>query len=174
MKFYGLFLLLFLKGFFLFGQHEEGHFYRHRIAPLMGYVFVPEETGSETTNSVRLIPTFGIDYEFKLHPRWALGWFNDIELSSYVIEYHSHEEALVRENAFITALCLVYSPVHRLALYAGPGYELETHQNFAVIRVGIEYEIPIPDNWDLAFGLSWDHKEVYNSVGITVAFGKRL
>lgn len=157
------------------GQNNESEIeHRHRIAPLLGYVFVPEETSNETGGSARLIPTFGVDYEYRIHPKFALGWFNDIELSSYLIEYEDEGEYLQREYAFISAICLVYSPFNRFAIFAGPGYEFEHHQNFRVFRVGVEYEILMPDDWDVAFGLSFDHKEVYNSFGITIAFGKRF
>ena len=155
-------------------EHEEP-FYRHRIAPLMGYVFVPEETDLIDGSSFRLIPTFGIDYDFSFNRKWAIGWFNDIEASSYIIEYDDGKvEQLEREYLIISTICLIYTPVKHFTVYAGGGMEFERHQNFAVIRIGTEYEIPIRNNWDVAFGLSFDHKEVYNSYGFTVAFGKRF
>ena len=147
---------------------------KNRIAPLMGYVFVPEQVEDED-GMLRIVPTFGVDYERILSEKWAIGSFNDLELSSYFIKDPEEESGVLkREFVFITTICAIYTPVEYWTVYVGAGYEFETHQNFAVFRLGTEYEIPIRNDWDVAFGLSWDHKQVYNSIGFTVAFGKRF
>ena len=33
---------------------------------------------------------------------------------------------------------------------------------------------PLPGDWDIAIGVSYDYKEVYDSFGIGVSFGKRF
>jgi hypothetical protein len=155
-------------------QEQEETKLKNRIAPLLGYVFVPEEVENES-GKFRLVPTFGLDYERMITDKFSIGLFNDFEASAYFIKDPEAEEGVLeREYVFITTLCLIYSPVERWTVYVGGGYEFEVHENFAVLRLGSEYEIPIRNNWDVAFGLSWDHKQIYNSVGFTVAFGKRF
>jgi hypothetical protein len=139
----------------------------------MGYCFVPEQLGSDGENVVRAIPTFGLDYSRWITPKFGLGSFNDIELSTYVIDVEGDDgDYLAREYAFITTICLIYSPFEDFTVYGGGGYEFEKHHNFAVIRLGVEYEIPIRNDWDVSFGLAFDHKEVYNSLSFAVCFGK--
>jgi hypothetical protein len=168
-----LLFLSFLLFTFLGVAQEEGESKRHRIAPLVGYVFVPEDVDNKDGSNVRIVPTFGLDYDFRLAPRWAIGLYNDIELNSYFISYQGGE-LLQREHVFISTLCVIFSAAEGWSVYAGGGYEFEKHHNFAVLRLGTEYEIPIRNDWDVAFGLSFDHKEVYNSIGFTIAFGKRF
>ena len=53
--------------------------------------------------------------------------------------------------------------------------EFETHENYYVIRAGIELEFEISNNWDLSPGLIYDLKEtIYDSWTIGVAIGKRF
>ena len=172
--------LLFLTiAFFIslavFGQEESEEIKKNRIAPLMGFVFIPEQINEEGDHLVQIIPTIGLDYERHLVGKWSIGLYNDLELNSYQIkDPRNNTETLTREFVFVSTLCVIYSPIEQWTVYTGIGYEFETHENFEVFRVGTEYEIPIKNDWDCAFGLSWDHKEIYNSIGYTVAFGKRF
>ena len=141
----------------------------------MGYVFVPEEVNENDQSQIRIIPSFGLDYERVISPKWSIGLFNDVELSSYFINDPNQESGVLkREFVFITTLCAVYTIMDYWTVYGGAGYEFESHENFFVTRIGTEYEIPIRNNWDATFGLSWDHKEVYNSIGFNIAFGYRF
>jgi len=170
-------IALTLIPFFLSAQEteRESQGKKNRIAPVLGYTFVPEEIADDDKGQFRVIPTFGIDYERKLGNKWALGLFNDIELTSYLISDEAEESGLLeRDFVFITTIVVIYSIKEQWTVFGGGGYEFEKNKNFAVMRLGTEYEIPIRNEWDVAFGLNWDYKEVYQSLGFTVAFGKRF
>ena len=165
-------LILLVASLSIFAQEASEK--KNRIAPLVGYVFVPEQIEEGGTEG-RIIPTFGVDYERILSPKWAIGSFNDIELSSYFITDPDEDAGVLkREVVFITTICAIYTIMDYWTVYGGAGGEFETHKNFFVVRVGTEYEIPIRNEWDVTLGLSLDHKEVYNSIGFTIAFGKRF
>lgn len=174
--FLSIFFLCFLSaGSFAQEEQEEGReIKKNRISPLIGYVFVPEQI-EEIGAQARIIPTIGLDYERRLSEKWAIGSFNDLELSSYFIKDDQEDEGVLeREFVFISTICAIYTPIEYWSVYLGAGYEFEKNKNFFVARLGTEYEVPIRNDWDVAFGLSWDYKEVYNSIGFTIAFGKRF
>jgi hypothetical protein len=140
----------------------------------MGYVLVPDQV-EDTDGKIRIVPSFGLDYIRILSPKWAIGLINDIELSSYYIHDPKEESGVLeREFAFISSVCVFYNILDEWTVFVGAGYEFETNQNFFATRLGTEYEVPIRNDWDVSFGLNWDYKEIYNSFGFNVAFGKRF
>ena len=172
MRFYTIITLLFFANT-LFAQ--EDYKPKNRAAAVMGYVFVPQQVDENDKSSFRLVPVFGLDYERVLTNKWAMGVYNDVELSSYFIDDPNAESGVLqREFVFISTLCAIYSITDYWTVYGGAGYEFEVNKNFVVGRIGSEYEVPIRNEWDVTFGLSWDYKEIYNSIGFQIAFGKRF
>jgi hypothetical protein len=43
-----------------------------------------------------------------------------------------------------------------------------------VWKFGVEYGFPLPGDWDVAIGVSYDYNGVYTSFGVGVSFGKRF
>jgi len=151
---------------------------KNRLAVLVGYGFVPKGEPGEGREGVTVIPALGVDYERWVHPRFAIGWYNDFQLSTFVVERqgdHAEEDKfLEREYAFVTAVVGVFEVVEGLAVFAGPGYELETTKNFFVFKIGAEYGFPLPNLWSLAIGGSYDIRDSYDSWGIGISIGKRF
>ena len=171
------------------GGHESGPFKRHRIAFLTGNTIVPSGGENEDRIGTVVVPTIAIDYEYWLSRKVAIGWYNDFTLSTFVVETNREPEedhgaqsdsseggteVVEREPTFLTALVVIWEPVHRLAVYTGGGKEFETNEDFWVWKIGLEYSFPLPGDWDIAIGGSYDYKEVYDSFGVGVSFGKRF
>ena len=165
---FGLILTLFQSA-----KAQEEHFSRHRIAPLVGYIFVPEQRDYIEEKAFSIIPAIGLDYEYRVTEKWGIGSYNDIELTNYYIVTDDNSY-LERERVFITAVCVFFEVGENMSAYAGGGYEMDVHENFFVYRAGVEYKVDIRKGWDTAFGLSFDFKEVYKSFGFTIAFGKKF
>jgi hypothetical protein len=68
----------------------------------------------------------------------------------------------------------IFEPVPRLTLYTGAGYEFEEEENLPVWKLGVEYSFPLQHDWDIALSVAYDYKEIYDSVGMGISFGKRL
>jgi len=171
------------------GEHESGPFKRHRIAFLTGNTIVPSGGENEDRIGTVLVPTIGIDYEYWLSRKVAIGWYNDFTLSTFVVETSREPEedhgaqsdsseggteVVEREPTFLTAIVVVWEPVHRLAVYTGAGREFEASEDFWVWKIGLEYSFPLPNDWDIAIGGAYDYKEVYDSFGVGISFGKRF
>ena len=157
------------------GEHESGEedFKRHKIIFMYGTTWVPQGDPHGERPGLMVVPTLGVDYEFWLTHKIALGVLNDFELSSYVVEGHEGEE-FEREYAYVLVVAFIYEPIPNLSLFLGPGGEFEKNHNFFVFRVGAEYGIPIRNHWDVGFSVSYDYKDEYDSVGFGVLFGKRF
>jgi hypothetical protein len=55
--------------------------------------------------------------------------------------------------------------------YAGPGYELEGHENLFFMKFGTEYGIELTEKFELGLNLQYENKfEVYDSFTFGVAF----
>jgi hypothetical protein len=171
------------------GEHESGPFKRHRIAFLTGNTIVPSGGENEDRIGTVVVPTVAIDYEYWFSRKLALGWYNDFTLSTFVVETNREPEedhgagaqssdggteVVEREPTFLTALVIIWEPVHRLAVYTGGGKEFETNEDFWVWKIGLEYSFPLPKDWDIAIGGAYDYKDVYDSFGVGISFGKRF
>jgi len=96
-------------------------------------------------------------------------------LQQYKVEKHGSHEEILRENPVGLAGMVLFKPNHRLILMAGYGIEVEKHENFQMIRAGVEYGIPLPKHWELGFSLEFDYKiNTYSSLMFGVGFSKML
>jgi len=152
------------------GQFGKGH----RLTPLAGYAFI-DNSFSEETNYIRVVPAFGINYDYFINSIWGLGIHSDILLQQFKIEKHGHDEKIGRENPIALCGMFLYKPHHRWTTFAGYGVEIEKHENFQLIRIGAEYGIELPKHWELGFSLEFDYKpDAYNSLLFGIGFSKIL
>ena len=171
-----LLFLLVLSTSSLVAQDEgkNDKFKRHRVALFLGNAHVPAGNPDTGRNGAIIAATWGLDYEYWFHPKWAFGIYNDIELRTYVVN-NGNIIDLEREYPFITSLVLVYVPWKTFSIYAGPALEIERNQNFYVTKIGMEYAFELPNNWDLAPGLSYDSKEgEYGTWSFGFSLGKKF
>ena len=56
----------------------------------------------------------------------------------------------------------------------GPGYELEKHESFPIFRMGVDYHIPVKDEWFVPVALIYDIKEGYSSWSVCLGGGIRF
>ena len=141
---------------------------RHHVTLFTGYTWVPQ--GETEGTSVVIVPTIGIDYTYWVSHAFALGVVNDFELSTYVIET-SDGSPLVREFTYVGAAVAKYEPVRGLAFFAGPGVELETHENFFIVKLGLEYAFARSDRWHTSITFGYDFNVEYHtwSLGVSVS-----
>lgn len=85
------------------------------------------------------------------------------------------ETNLKRTYPFASAVCMHYHALHHWSFYAGPGYELEGHENLFLVRLGTEYSFEISENFEIALNLIYENKEeVYDTWTFGIAFNKVL
>jgi hypothetical protein len=181
----GDFLLLVLQFFVvpsLHGQEDEdvpAHDHgtkgsHHSISLMIGHTHIPKGVNGINRDEALIIPSWGLNYDFHLNEKWAIGWHNDMEISTYVIE-EADGDVYERERPIITAIVGIFKPGKKVGLLAGFGREFEKHRNFWVFRAGVEVEIEINESWELIPSFIYDQKEaVYYSWAIGLAVARRF
>ena len=146
----------------------------HKITLVMAYSFI-DNSFSDQANGILIVPTFGFNYDYFFNARWGVGIHTDILLQQYKVEKHGSHEEILRENPVGIAGMVLFKPNHRWTLMAGYGVEVEKHENFQMIRTGVEYGIALPKHWELGFSLEFDYKiKTYSSLMFGVGFSKML
>jgi hypothetical protein len=151
---------------------EAHHSSGHKITLLVANSLINNSL-SEQSNGILIIPTFGINYDYFINPKWGLGLHTDILLQQFKIEKHGSKEEIIRENPVGIAGILLFKPHHRWTLMAGYGVEVEKHENFQMIRTGVEYGIELPRCWELGLSLEFDYKiKTYSSLMFGIGFSR--
>ena len=157
-------------------EHQSDHhseFSPHRIGVLMGYGIISGAVDKNGNKTPLIIPLIALDYEYWFNHKIGLGLLNDLELSSYAVEYQDLEY-LERSYAFITSIIFLYEPIKNWVLFAGPGYEFEGHHNFPLLKIGTEIGKTFEGGWGLGFALSFDIKEENSAMSLGLAASKRF
>ncbi len=179
MKFFNLFLAIV---FFLilshnsYAQHhatEEKHDATHfKTSLVLGYTYLPTTTskGRETV----VLPSIGFDIEYWFSSSFSLGLHNDIELLVFEVE---NEGSMIVEREFplLITLDAIWKPFPHWVFYMGPGAEIETNENFFVVRAGVEYELETPHHWEFFPTFFYDIRhDAYNTFTVGFGIGKRF
>jgi hypothetical protein len=153
-------------------QHHNCEKNRHRLALEIGSAYIPDGFESEQGDKDLFVPTIGMEYQYFIDKKWALGVMADVELGEYLVPFG--QDVLNRNKVFILTVVGVYEIMTHWEIFAGGGTEFEDHHNLGVLRIGTAYEFLLGKEWDLSPGLSYDYKEEYHSWGIVFSFGKKF
>jgi hypothetical protein len=146
----------------------------HSLTLVMASAFIPNSF-SDNSNDVLIVPAYGLNYDYQISSKWGLGVHTDILLQQFKIEKHDSNEEVVRENPVSIAAILFFKPHHRWKIIGGYGIEIEKNENFQLIRLGIEYGIELPKNWELGFTFENDFKiNGYYTMLLGIGFTKKL
>lgn len=152
-------------------EHLEKR-HQHHLAVMLGHTHVPKGFQSATASKAIIIPSWGLNYDFRLGEKWSIGLHNDMEIATYIITKDNGDE-LERERPIIVSVMGGFNPWKSLILEAGVGREFEKHENFWVYRFGIGYDVHIAGDWDLIGGFVVDLKEnLYDAWSLSLGIGK--
>jgi hypothetical protein len=173
-KFLLLLLVISSIAEFVTAQETENKEFKPKIrgAIMMANTHVPHAT--EGGKELAVIPTWGFDVDYFFHPRWSVALQGDVKFQSFEVE-GDNGVLLERTNPIAFTGVIHYHALRHWSFYAGPGYELERHENFFLIRVGTEYSFEITEDFEIALNLIYENKEeVYDAITFGVAFNKKL
>ena len=167
----GFLLIAIVFTAFINARAQEGSQSKHLISGVIGATFIPAAKNLGTSNINGLfVPIVGLEYFYKLNPKWDLGIMTNLELDKYYIV----DEELFRENAIIVSLLGMYKLSDYWSLFTGGGVEIESHRSLAVFRFGTEYTIETKGNWVILPKLYFDFKANYPTWSFSIAFGRKL
>lgn len=172
-------IIIFLGLAFKASSHKDEHdstsrhdHLNHRITLVVANAFI-NNSFEDQTNGILIVPAFGFNYDYFFNEKWGLGIHSEILLSQFKVEKHASDTEIVRENPIALCGMLLFKPHHRWIIFTGYGVEVEKQENFQLVRIGAEYGIELPINWELGFSLEFDYKpEAYNSLVFGIGFSK--
>lgn len=156
---------------------EEGHT-RHEVAVLLAHTHVAEGYNVDGELTWRSLPSFGLNYNFWLSHRWAIGLHTDLITETFVVEENLNADEAVtveRSHPIAPALMATYRPHTHFAFTLGAGQEFAKEGDLALMRAGVEYAIHLGGHWETSGSLAYDFRfNAYDSwtlgIGVTRTF----
>lgn len=166
-------------------HHAESHdaHKKHVISASINHTVIFGGVKDGNTSSITL-PSFGLNYTYAFNHKWAIGLHNDIILEDFVVKESStfqtssgseEGEIAVIERGTPVAACIVgiYKPLPYLGLMAGFGREFSSHEDYSVIRLGLETPVHLPNNWEVFGIVSYDIMiDAYESLTYGIGIAK--
>ena len=164
--------------------HHEVH-KKHLISASLNHtvIFSAIKDGEAASNII--LPSFGLNYTYSFNHKWAIGLHNDIILEDFIVKGNetdqsksnskSNEDNAIIERETPVAACImaIYKPIPNLGLMAGLGREFSSHEDYTVIRFGIEAPYHLPNNWELFGVVTYDiNIDAYQSLTYGIGIGK--
>ena len=151
-------------------QENEYAEKKHSLVLIMSHTQIAEglENGEKKWIS---LPSWGIDYNYEINERWAIGLHNDIVVERFAVKHFNGTE-IERSTPFASTFVGMFKPVKNFSLVFGAGGEFSKEENLFLIKAGIEYAYRFHNNWELIANLTNDLKiNTYNSwsIGFGVA-----
>ena len=144
------------------------------IAFFTGNSWIPEGRSHETgEKQTVIVPTFGLDYEFKLSAVWSLGTYNDLQIVNISVE-EGDGTLLERENTTTFTLGGSCRFGERMKVELSGGVETDAHETLKVGRIAYEFGFELPDRWELGISASYVLKDFYDVFGLGLVIGKRF
>jgi hypothetical protein len=161
------------------GKEDEAFHPYHQIALVISHAQVFEGRDIEGNKKVLSLPSWGIDYTYRFHPKWAIGLHTDIIVEKFEVEKHLESggegEVLERSYPVAPAFMGIYKATEHWSFLLGIGGEFAKEENFALTRAGIEYGSKLPKGWEVFGALNYDFKwTAYDTWTIGIGIAKKL
>jgi len=162
-------------------HHEENK--RHLISAAINHTAVFNALKNGETKRITL-PSFSLNYTYFFNEKWAIGLHNDIILEDFVVTKSGTTKAtsgsedpdvvgINRGTPIAAAIVGIYKPIPRLGFFAGFGREFSSHEDYDVVRFGVESPYHLPNHWELFGFASYDIMiNAYESLTYGIGIGK--
>ena len=163
------------------GQNDSAHSFHphHMIGLVLSHTQINHGVQANNKTKWLSLPSWGINYNYKFSPQWAIGLHNDIIVEDFAVEEHLRSgggsTVLERSYPVATAVMASFKPGKYFSYLFGAGGEFAHTGNLLLVRLGIEYSYHISKKWELNANIVNDLKiNAYNSwaigLGITRVF----
>jgi len=164
-------------------NHHEVH-KKHIISASVNHTVIFSAIKNGENKTSISLPSFGINYTYGFNHKWGIGLHSDIILEDFVVkgdgsglersETETNNTAIIERGTPISAaIVVIYKPIPYLGLVAGAGREFSSHEDFTVIRFGIEAPYHLPHNWEIFGILTYDiNIDAYQSLTYGIGIGK--
>lgn len=159
-------------------EKEEVFHPHHQIGLVLSHSHVFEGIDADGNRSVLSLPSWGIDYTYSFHPKWAVGLHTDLIIEKFKVEKNlGDEEIIERSYPIAPAVMTIYKPGRHWSFLFGMGGEFAKEENFVLTRAGVEYSAELPKKWEVfgtfGYDFRWDAYDTWTiGIGIAKSFGK--
>ena len=159
-----------------FAQHEshpDVHAMKgtHRLTLGLAHTHISNGRIHEKTEWLTS-PSWALNYDYWISNMWAIGLQNDLIFETFLIENADGEE-IEREFPLAVVPVAIFKPGKHFSFIGGIGTEFAVSGNLTLTRLGVEYGLLLPKNWEAGIALVWDNAwDHYNSWGIAFTFSK--
>ena len=147
-------------------QHESHHLH-HALSGSINHTIIFSGVKNGETQTSVFVPSFGLNYTYFFNNKWGLGLHNDIILEDFLVKGESSDDPATRSNdeeitviergrPISMAIMGVYKVIPNLGIMAGAGMEFSQHEDYAVIRFGLEAPVHLPKNWEIFGTVTYD------------------
>jgi hypothetical protein len=166
-------------------QHVSHH-KKHALSASINHTIIFSGVKNGETQTSVFVPSFGLNYTYFFNNKWALGLHNDIILEDFLVKGESSgdpvakssdEEITVIERGRPVSMAImgIYKPIQNLGIMAGAGMEFSSHEDYAVIRFGLEAPVHLGQTWEIYGTITYDIMiDAYTSltygIGLVILF----
>ena len=129
----------------------------HRLTVVLGHSHLSEGIQDNGKKGWKTVPSTGIDYDYWIHNKWAIGVQTDIVIEDFEVEDHNHT-VIERSKPLSTVAVAIFKPGEHISFLAGMGGEFAKEENFALTRLGIEAGWEMKNHWEFGISLLYDIK----------------
>lgn len=170
-------------------KEHEGHHKKHSISAVIGHTHIKSGVKNNSGDNWMALPSFGLNYNYSFNEKWGIGLHNDIIIEEFIVEDTNAAEhqlehknlkneepeipGIERNKPIASAIMITYKPFKHVAFLVGGGMEFSEHENFALIRLGMEFPFHIPNDWEIFGVTAFDiNIDAYNSFTFGIGIAK--
>jgi hypothetical protein len=138
---------------------------KHSILFIISHTQINEGLDENGKKQWLSLPSWGLNYNYSLSKKWAIGMHTDIVVEDFIVDNHSKQNAVIeRSYPIASAIVISFKPGKDFSFLLGSGAEFSKGNNFLLIRAGLEYGLHINKNWEFIANIINDYKfSAYNS-----------
>lgn len=143
----------------------------HRLTVGLGHTHVSRGQVEGQTRWLAM-GSWTLNYDHWITDTWAAGLQNDMVLETFVVE-HGNNEVLERAYPISIVPVALFKPGKRFTFLSGVGTEVAHGHAIGLTRLGMEYGVHLPRNYEVGVAAVWDNKwNYYNSWGLTLCVSR--
>ena len=153
-------------------KKEEDSETRHKITLEASHTHVPTSVDNNGKKSWQVLASWGLNYDFKINRNWNIGIHSDMVIQDFSYE---DESGIVKKRTrpVATAIVGMRKFGDHLSIVGGGGMEVASEGTLGLVRIGLDYGLEIPGNWEFSASLMCDFKiKAYNAYVIGFGIGK--
>ena len=173
-----LLILIVLLGFSdgLIAQEKEleGGEFKHGINFLVSHSYISQGK-IEGKREFVAEPSLGINYNYYINEKWAIGLHNDIILASFAIEdSNGSSRSIEREYPVSNVITGTYKLNESFGIALGGGVEWSKDENLGMLRFGADYALEVNEKGlEVLFLFNYDnHLGTYDSINFGIGLNK--